>query len=95
MKEFSKITIMAVTPIIIAIFVFIVIMGICGWMIKGANKVEAYSEDRFIKVQDWRNNFVMYDRETKVQYYVFGSGGCGGITVLVDADGKPLLYEGE
>ena len=89
MEEFSKITIIAVTPIIIAIFVFIVIMGICGWMIKGANKVEAYSEYRFVKIQDWKSNFTFYDKETKVQYYATPTG----VVLLVDADGKPLLYK--
>lgn len=53
-------------------------------------------EDRFIKIEDWGDNFVMYDRKTKVQYFVFGEyNHGGGITVLVDADGKPLLYEGD
>ena len=28
--------------------------------------------DRFVKIQTWGNNFVMYDKETKVQYYAFG-----------------------
>ena len=38
----------------------------------------------------------MYDKETKVEYFMFGGYKIGGgITVLVDKDGKPLLYEGE
>lgn len=53
--------------------------------------VQAAQEDRFIKIQDWGDNFIVYDKETKVEYFVFE----GGITVLVDKDGKPLLYEGE
>ncbi len=38
---------------------------------------------------------VICDRETRVQYVSFAVGGTGGsLTPLVDAAGKPLLYEG-
>lgn len=35
-------------------------------------------------------NRVMYDKETNVEYY---KGAYGNMCVLVDADGKPLLYQ--
>lgn len=50
-----------------------------------------YPEDRFVKILDYGNNFVMYDKETKVQYFASTTS----ITVLLNQDGKPLLYEGE
>lgn len=46
--------------------------------------------DRFIKTQVWNDNFIFYDKETNVQYYY----AAGAMTVLVDQNGKPLLYEG-
>ena len=53
---------------------------------------ENIPEDRFEKIQEWSSNFIMYDKETKVQYFVFE----GGITPLLDQEGKPILYlEGE
>ena len=53
---------------------------------------ENIPEDRFEKIEEWSNNFIMYDKETKVQYFVFE----GGITPLLDSEGKPILYlEGE
>ena len=53
---------------------------------------ENMPEDRFIKIEEWSNNFIMYDKETKVQYFVFE----GGITPLLNQEGKPILYlEGE
>lgn len=53
---------------------------------------ENIPEDRFIKIEEWSNNFIMYDKETKVQYFVFE----GGITPLLNQEGKPILYlEGE
>ena len=38
------------------------------------------------------NNQVWVDRETGVQYLWHADGYAGGLTVLVDAEGKPLLY---
>lgn len=53
---------------------------------------EDIPEDRFAKIEEWSTNFIMYDKETKVQYFVFE----GGITPLLDSEGKPILYlEGE
>lgn len=53
---------------------------------------ENIPEDRFIKIEEWSTNFIMYDKETKVQYFVFE----GGITPLLNQEGKPILYlEGE
>lgn len=53
---------------------------------------ENIPEDRFEKIEEWSNNFIMYDKQTKVQYFVFE----GGITPLLDSEGKPILYlEGE
>lgn len=37
---------------------------------------------------------VTLDTETGVQYLHWASGNAGGVTVLVDKDGKPLLYRG-
>lgn len=51
---------------------------------------------RFMTVEttiSWR---VVVDRETRVLYTVsLGTNNIGVFTVLVDADGKPLLWEGE
>ena len=49
---------------------------------------ENIPEDRFEKIEEWSTNFIMYDKETKVQYFVFE----GGITPLLDSEGKPILY---
>lgn len=42
------------------------------------------------------DGYICYDRKTKVEYFVSaGMDSRGVLTVLVDADGKPLLYDGE
>lgn len=80
--------------IIIAFLIFITI-GII--LIFDSQEIQKESEenipkDRFIKIEEWSTNFIMYDKETKVQYFVFE----GGITPLLNQEGKPLLYlEGE
>lgn len=53
------------------------------------------SNDRFILVQDESGLKIYCDKKTKVMYLVKSVYKGGGITLLVDADGKPLLYEGE
>lgn len=75
--------------LILSVLIIIVIFNCVKSAIIRVDRME--TEDRFEKIQEWPSNFVMYDKETKVQYYVT----IGGITVLVDADGKPLLYEGD
>ncbi len=56
----------------------------------------AKTEQRFIKVMGESafisSNEVLVDTETGVQYLYHAAGNSGGLTVLVDAEGKPLLY---
>ena len=48
--------------------------------------------ERFITTYDNGSFYIIADMETKVQYLVYTGGYKGGITVLVDETGKPLLY---
>lgn len=56
----------------------------------------AKTEQRFIKVMGESafisSNEVLVDTQTGVQYLYHTAGNSGGLTVLVDAEGKPLLY---
>ena len=84
----------AVLAILCGLMIFVLVFGMCfvvDNINKDSNKDTSMSEDRFIKLQEWKDNFVMYDRETGVQYFVFE----GGVTVLLNDDGEPLLYQGE
>lgn len=51
---------------------------------------------RFVKVLEESgiitNSEVWVDTQTGVQYLYHASGSSGGLTVLVDAEGKPLLH---
>ena len=56
----------------------------------------AKKEQRFIKVMEdsgfISSNEVLVDTQTGVQYLFHFDGSAAGLTVLVDAEGKPLLY---
>lgn len=56
----------------------------------------AKKKNRFIKVLEetkgFDSNEIWADTQTGVQYLVVAAGFGGGVTVLVDSEGKPLLY---
>ncbi len=58
----------------------------------------ASDEKRFVRVYDragWTSTqYIWVDRETRVQYLVITSGQGAGVTPLIDAEGRPLLYRG-
>lgn len=79
----------------------LIVLGVIfsGWLLKDITISNSYAEnERFIRIynQSSKDSFrIYYDKETKVMYLISNIYKGGGITVLVDADGKPLLYEGE
>lgn len=77
--------------LVFLVAILFIVSIIFGEDVKLETKTEEYPEDRFVKILDYGDNFVMYDKETKVQYFASATG----ITVLLNQDGKPLLYEGE
>lgn len=61
-------------------------------------KAEASSNSRFMRIEsDVKWNWDVYaDRETGVMYAVSnGNYNKGTFTLLVDANGDPLIYEGD
>lgn len=54
------------------------------------------SNSMFVEVETGENWKIVYHEDTKVMYVVSDSGyNRGTFTLLVDADGKPMIYEGE
>lgn len=52
------------------------------------------SGERFYRaIEGWYND-VLVDKETGVMYFYRKEGYSGGLTVMVDEDGKPLIWEG-
>lgn len=54
---------------------------------------------RFVKVLDEGQYEIILDTNTRVMYLQSSKGtgyqGYGGLTILVDAEGNPLLYKGD
>ncbi len=50
-------------------------------------------EKRFIKTysQDMGSTIILVDKETGINYLFTSSGYSGGLTVLLDKDGKPII----
>lgn len=57
--------------------------------------IDNRDNDRFITIYLGNADYVYVDKETRVQYLYVDNGYDGGLEILVDSDGKPLLYEGE
>ncbi len=56
----------------------------------------AKKDERFVKMLDEGSGFswqrtIWVDRETGVNYLWVASGNGGGLTVLLDRDGKPVV----
>lgn len=53
----------------------------------------AKKEKRFVKVysQNMGNTIILVDRETGVNYLYHSAGYGGGLTVLLDREGKPVI----
>lgn len=49
--------------------------------------------DRFITVYSEYTNRIFVDTETNVLYFWHCSGYAGGLSVMVDENGKPLLWD--
>ena len=79
--------------IIISLLMMIGIV-LTGWLLKDVTISNNYAEnERFVIIQQRDDEKVMYDKETKVEYFMFGGFKYGGgITVIVDKNGKPLIY---
>lgn len=80
------------------VIISLLIIGIVliGWLLKDVTISNNYAEnERFIQIynQYSKDDFrIYYDKETKVMYLISDIYKGGGIIVLVDKDGKPLLY---
>lgn len=61
----------------------------------GENKETEYT-NRFVTIEVKWDYKIVYHKDTKVMYAVSDSTyNKGSFTVLVNADGSPMLYEGE
>ena len=80
-----------------ALAIVCVIATGCG--VYQANAESNQQKERFSLVSYekvlYDNFIIISDNKTGVMYLVYDGDRQGGITVLVDADGKPLIWEGD
>lgn len=58
------------------------------------SNAEYENNGRFRKVYSGFSNGIYVDSETNVMYFWHSGGYSGGLTVMVDENGKPLIWEG-
>ena len=83
--------------VLAVIFALVVAVSVSA---RGANQPEkvdnADSSSRFVIVEDADSWYVVADKDTRVMYVVSdGFYNRGTFTLLVNADGTPLVYTGE
>lgn len=77
------------------------VMLLCGCSeVPKSEDFTSEENSRFVYVKEYTidndTKFeVLVDRETKVMYLCRISGYGGGLTVMLNADGTPMLWEGE
>lgn len=84
--------------IIIILTAIVLTFILTGCPMETTNKAAASSIHRMVVVEDYnvKGYDIVYDKKTKVMYAVSnGYYNSGNFTLLVNADGTPLLYEGE
>lgn len=70
----------------------------CGSEVEKADSSVGAPETKsmFVQVEDAGTWAVVYHRDTKVMYSVSNaSNNCGTMTLLVNADGTPMIYSGD
>lgn len=84
------------------LFIFLILLGILivGILFKDINVSEVFStgEDRFISPNKYNtptDEQIIIDKNTRVMYLWCESTYKAGLTVMLNSEGKPLLYEGE
>lgn len=79
----------------IAIALLATVLSGCGERTIQKEQDSSY-ETYFVRISSESGGSIVYDSRTGVQYWRSeGAYNCGTLTVLIDADGKPLIYKGE
>lgn len=89
---------MTLTVVLILTLLSVSIISLTGCTETECTSTEDENEDDcpFVTIYENYSYEIVYHKDTKVMYAVSdGPKNRGSFTVLVDKDGKPMLYEGE
>ncbi len=80
---------------IIVSLILIVMIVVIAYISKDLIVQDAIANDnRFIEIDKYNKGIIVYDKQTKVEYAISdGDYNRGTITLLVDQEGKPLVYK--
>lgn len=79
--------------VLIITFILLLLVG-CSESTKQSNKENTYEKYSFTTIMYSDNYNIVYQNETKVMYVMStGYYNIGNFTVLVDGNGKPMLYK--
>ena len=79
---------------VIAVLTFCLFLTGCGAKMKSVKDLDVSNESMFVIVEEGKSYTIVYHRDTKVMYAISDySYNSGNFTVMVDKDGKPLLYQ--
>ena len=84
--------IVLVFAIICTMVIFVIVKFLCKFSAKYKSAREAEANSMFEVVEDGDLYYVVYHKLTNVMYTVSGNGE---FTVMVDANGEPLIYSKE
>lgn len=75
------------------VFVLVLIFALVGCT--GASSDNETTSDRFVRVYSEYSNCIYVDSETNVMYFWHSGVYSGGLSVMLDENGDPLLWEGD
>ena len=82
--------------LIMIVLVTVILLSLSACATKRTRETVKGETSRMVYVEETGAYCIVYDKYTKVMYAVSNSGyNYGNFTLLVDANGNPLLYEGQ
>lgn len=75
------------------VLVLVLIFALVGCT--GASSDNETTSDRFVRVYSEHSNCIYVDSETNVMYFWHRGGYSGGLSVMLDENGDPLLWKGD
>ena len=74
----------------------LIMLLLTGCGVESTSCKEVVYADNFVAVESYNSNTIYVDKNTKVMYWkLHYTGSDTGITVILNTDGSPMLWEGD
>ena len=82
--------------LIVIVLMAVMLLSLSACATKRTSEISKGETSRMVYVEETSAYCIVYDKYTKVMYAVsYCANNIGNFTLLVDANGNPLLYEGQ